>query len=104
MEQQQQLIYQVIRNVDTLAESLQALSKALKEAMGSEEKPAEPQTTAKVPSLEEVRGKLAELSMAGKTLQVKELIQSYGASRLSDIKPDDYAGIIEKAEVIAHAK
>ena len=104
MEQQQQLIYQVIRNVDTLAESLQALSKSLKEAMGSEEKPAEPQTTAKVPSLEEVRGKLAELSMAGKTLQVKELIQSYGASRLSDIKPSDYTGIIEKAEVIANAK
>ena len=55
-------------------------------------------------TLEEVRGKLAELSQSGKTAAVLELIQKHGGSRLSDVEPSQYAAILKEAEVLANAK
>lgn len=55
-------------------------------------------------SLEEVRGKLAEISQTGKTAAVRELIQKHGGSRLSDVEPSQYAAILKEAEVLANAK
>lgn len=48
-------------------------------------------------TLETVRIKLAELSQAGKRPQVKELITSFGAKRLSDIPANKYAELLQKA-------
>lgn len=44
-------------------------------------------------TLEEVRMALAEKSRDGFTAQVKALLTDYGANRLSDVDPSDYAGI-----------
>lgn len=52
-------------------------------------------------SLEQVREKLAALAKAGKQEQVKELITSYGASKLTEIPAEKYAELLEKAEAIA---
>ncbi|WP_017726742.1 hypothetical protein [Halalkalibacterium ligniniphilum] len=59
------------------------------------EAPAEKDKTI---SLEEVREKLAQLSVAGKQKEVKELIQSFGAKKLGDVSSSDYAALLKKAE------
>lgn len=51
-----------------------------------------------LPKLEDVRAKLAALSQAGKQVQVKELITSFGAKKLSDIPAEKYPELLEEAE------
>lgn len=48
-------------------------------------------------TLEEVRAKLTELTRAGKTAQVKAIIQEAGASKLTEIAEEKYAEVMEKA-------
>ena len=52
--------------------------------------------------LEDVRMVLAEKSRQGHTEEVRALIARYGADRLSDIKPADFASLIAEAEVIGN--
>ena len=56
------------------------------------EKPEEAQ-----PTLEEVRKVLAELSRDGHTDEVRALINAYGAKRLYEVDPKDYASILWEA-------
>ena len=65
--------------------------------------PAEPvaASPSKAITLEEVRGKLAALSQAGKTAQVKELIVKFGAGKLTDIAADKYSDVLLAAEALA---
>lgn len=51
-------------------------------------------------ALEEVRAKLAALSQAGKTAEVKALIGTFGAGKLTDIATDKYAEVLVAAEAI----
>ena len=51
-------------------------------------------------TLEEVRAKLAALSQAGKTAEVKALIGTFGAGKLTDIAADKYAEVLVAAEAI----
>jgi len=46
----------------------------------------------------QVREKLASLSRAGKQAQVKALIEKFGATKLSEIKEEDYAALMQEAE------
>lgn len=48
-------------------------------------------------TLEEVRAKLAALSQAGKQTAVKELITALGATKLTDIKAEQYPELLAKA-------
>ena len=52
---------------------------------------------AKLPTLEDVRSKLAALSQDGKQLQVKELITGFGAKKLSDIPAEKYPDLLVEA-------
>ncbi len=54
----------------------------------------------KVLKLEDVRAVLADKSRSGKTVEVKALITSFGAEKLSDIDPNSYAELMKKAEVL----
>ena len=54
----------------------------------------------KVLTLEDVRGVLADKSRNGKTAEVKALITSFGADKLSSVKASDYAELMKKAEVL----
>ena len=49
-------------------------------------------------SLVEVRTALSTLSQAGKTVQVRELIQAAGAEKLSEVDPSKYSWLLEKAK------
>ena len=51
-------------------------------------------------TFEQVRAALAKKSQMGYTSAVKNLVESYGVEKLSDIKPENYAEILEQAERI----
>ncbi len=51
----------------------------------------------------EVRGIMAGLSGQGKKAEAKALLQKYGATRLSELKEEDYTALVEEAQVIANA-
>jgi hypothetical protein len=46
----------------------------------------------------ELRSRLAEISRAGHTAEIKELITKHGAEKLSDVKETDYAALLAEAE------
>lgn len=47
---------------------------------------------------EQVRKAFSKLSKAGKREEAKELVSKYGASRVPEIKEEDYAAILKEAE------
>lgn len=54
----------------------------------------------KLPTIADVRRVLAEKAREGHTTEVKELLVKYGADKLSDINPKNYALLLADAEVI----
>ena len=65
--------------------------KDVKPAAKQEEKPL---------TLEEVRAVLAEKSRSGHTEEVRGLLAKYGADKLSEIDPAEYATMLAEAEVL----
>jgi len=49
-------------------------------------------------TLEDVRAKLSAFSQAGKKEDVAALIATFGAAKLTEVKPEDYAALLAKAE------
>lgn len=117
------LLLDVIEDLRSLADSLQAVADAVSNNDVAEEmtttkklegngKPkaaakktatkktvkAEPE--AKPLTLEEVRAVLAKKSRAGHTAEVKELLNKHGADKLSEINPSEYAALLADAEVL----
>lgn len=60
-------------------------------------KPAEPIIT-----LESVRAVLAEKSRSGFTAEIKSLLGKYGASKLSEIDPDNYHDLLGEVKVLGN--
>jgi hypothetical protein len=58
----------------------------------------EPPTQTTSLTLEEVRAKLSALSQAGKKDDIAALIATFGAAKLTEVKPEDYAALLTKAE------
>ena len=54
-------------------------------------------------TLEHVRAVLADKSRAGHTAAVRDLLQKYGASKLSQVDPKHYEALLKDAEVIGNA-
>ena len=90
-----------------------AKAKMEETALNNEAEPVETETTemhetepvpeeAEKPKVtfEQVRAALAKKSQMGYTSAVKNLVENYGVERLSDIKPENYAEILEQAEMI----
>ena len=99
------LLLQVTEDVQSLADSLRELVEAMRsgepeqvESVKSQPKkePVEPEV--KQPALEEVRGLLSRKSQEGKSSEVKALIEKFGASRLSEIQPENYLALMAEAE------
>ena len=59
-----------------------------------------PDEKTEAPTIEEVRAVLAKLSVAGHSAAVKSLIAKFGANKLSDIAPEQYAALLKEAERI----
>jgi len=121
------LLLDVIGDLRSLADSLQAVADAVAEndAAGEMTTAKEPEragrggraaakNTAKKDAkasakkepeekpltLEEVRAVLAEKSRAGHTAEVKGLLAKHGADKLSEIDPAEYAALLAEAEVL----
>lgn len=87
----------IIEAINDTAKALVNLAKVLAE---SKEQPKEKQSTnekSKV-TIEQVRAVLAEKSQEGLTDKVKALLESFGANKLSDVKEENYAALLEKAK------
>ena len=52
--------------------------------------------------LEDVRAVLAEKSRSGHTAEVRDLLQKYGAAKLSAVDPANYEALMKDAEVIGN--
>ena len=105
------LLLQVTDDVQALADSLRELVEAMQSGepepiVAPEPKQSqvvEPKKTEeeiKQPTLEQVRGLLAQKSQEGKSAEVKALIEKFGASRLSEIQPESYLDLMAEAEVL----
>lgn len=101
------LLLDVVSDLRSLAESVDAVAKAIEQsetvAEGSK-KPAESKKENTEPqiTLEQVRAVLAEKSNEGYTAQVRELLKKYGADRLSAINQSEYAALLADAEVLGN--
>ena len=83
------------------AEILKEIAKNLVGLAESLEKLAESESPPPNVTLEEVRSVLASLSAEGKTAQVRDLIEKYGATKLSEVDPVHYAGLMEDAKNVS---
>ena len=99
------LLLDVVEDIRSLADSLQALCNA---AVQSEPDTGQTQSdVSETPaptdiSLEQVRIVLADKSRNGLTAEVRELIRRYGADKLSEIKPEHFAAVLKEAEVLGN--
>lgn len=116
------MLLDVIEDVRSLGDSLQALADAMAgdepkeepkkktrtkaepkpKAQEQEPAPAEVEPEKKPLTLEEVRMVLAEKSRAGYTAEVRSLITQHGADRLSDVDPAEYEALLSEAEVLGN--
>ena len=87
----------------SIAETLTALFSAggdEHEEQPIPEKQPEPAKPEKIYSFTDVRGILADKSRQGHTVAVKELLRKYGAEKLSDLAPENYAAIVADVEAL----
>ena len=121
------LLLDVIGDLRSLADSLQAVADAVadngaaeagrtdtkepekagkagkaaaKNTAKKDTKAAKQEPEEKPLTLEEVRAVLAEKSRAGHTEEVRELLNKHGADKLSEIDPAEYAALLAEAEVL----
>lgn len=86
---------EVVNDLRSLANSIEDLVKAVET---NETETVE--TKVELPTLEEVRHRLALLSQSGKQPEVKALITKYGARKLSEIPKGKYPDLLRDAEEI----
>ena len=100
------LLLDVVEDMRSLADSIQAVAEALAgnepepEAAPAAEKPAPPKPA--IP-LETLRARLGEISRAGYTAAVHDLIQKHGATHLSKVAPEEYETLLKEAEALFNA-
>ena len=90
-----QLLAKVVSDLETLTGSIKELQTAMADGQEAPAEPEKPKVT-----LEQVRGILADKSRAGFTEEVRGIIESFGANRLSEIDAKDYEAVLAKAEVL----
>lgn len=107
MSQTNQQLHNIITNLHALADSLQVLANT----MASKEQEAPTSAVSTSPTkqqkpaltLVDVRMVLGEKANAGFSKEVRELLQQYGASKLSAVSPEQYPALLKDAEAIGHA-
>ena len=77
---------------------------ALADLMEGEQSTTPPEDeTDPLPKLEDVRAVLADISRAGKTAEMRELLTKFGAAKLSEVKASDYPALLTAAREIQNA-
>ena len=98
------LLLDVVEDMRSLADSLQSIADSIQgntsapdEASAQPVDSTPPKHTAPQITIDQVRTMLAEKSGEGKTQAVKALLYKYDAGKLSRVKPEDYAALMEEA-------
>lgn len=101
------LLLDVVSDMRSLADSIQAVCDAMEENQPAEIKSSNTrnvESTANVTepaiTIEDVRAVLKTL----KTETAKAIITKFGYAKLTEVNPSDYAALITEAEVLADAK
>ena len=92
------LLLDVVEDMLSLAYSLQSVADSIQgNTAAPEEVPTQPVDNTPQITIDQVRTLLAEKSGEGKTQAVKALLYKYDAGKLSGVKPEDYAALMEEA-------
>ncbi len=51
-------------------------------------------------TLEGIRALMAQKTQEGKSKEIRELLQKYGAAKLSAVEPEDYPALMQEAQVL----
>lgn len=102
------LLKQIVDDLKNLSYSLDELYQAMKHSSEQEDIeikhsiPRESDNNTVTVTLEQVRAVLADKSRLGFTKDIKHLITEFGATKLSEVKPQDYATLLKKAEELGN--
>ena len=88
---------EIKEDAENLASSIGVLLTALEsdEELPKEEKIKQEE---KIYEIEDVRKILADKSRLGHTAKIRELLEKYGAKKLSEIEPSNYKGLVADVE------
>ena len=88
---------EIKEDAENLASSIGVLLTALEsdEELPKEEKVKQEEKTYEI---EDVRKILADKSRLGHTAKIRELLEKYGAKKLSDIEPSNYKDLVADVE------
>ena len=101
-------LLRIAEGFSIVAEGLRGLAKAEGGAKGKAvktQKQAQQESVAEVQqespaTLEGIRALMAQKTQEGKSKEIKELLQKYGAAKLSAVKPEDYPALMQEAQVL----
>lgn len=95
-------LYSLVVELRRFAEQTNVLAEAIADAAYIVEDEAIESAAVVQPTvtLEEVRAVLADKGMKGHNDKVRSLLEKYGAKRLSDVHPMNYAALLKEAEAI----
>ena len=91
-----------LRELRDIASSINDIANWLTDAFGNTDSAEAAPTPEKTYSLEEVRAILAEKSRDGFTAQIRDLLQKYGATKLSEVNPARYRDLVADVEVLGN--
>ena len=103
-------LLKIAEGFSIVAEGLRGLAKA--EGGGKTAEKAQKQDAAKAQpekaeaqqenpaTLEGIRALMAQKTQEGKSKEIRELLQKYGAAKLSAVKPEDYPALMQEAQVL----
>lgn len=91
------LLMEIKEDAENLASSICVLLTALEsdEELPKEEKVKQEEKTYEI---EDVRKILADKSRLGHTAKIRELLEKYGAKKLSEIEPSNYKDLVTDVE------
>ena len=101
-------LLRIAEGFSIVAEGLRGLAKAeggTKEKAVKAQKAEKQESVAEVQqespaTLEGIRTLMAQKTQEGKSKEIKELLQKYGAAKLSAVKPEDYPALMQEAQVL----
>ena len=67
---------------------------------GKEDKKAADVKKEKAVAIEDVRAVMAQKTQEGKSQEIKDLLQKYGAVKLSGVNPEHYPALLKEAKVL----
>ncbi len=97
-------LLKIAEGFSIVAEGLRSLAKAeggTKDKTVKEQKQDAPKAQPEQPAtLEGVRAVMAQKTQEGKSKEVKELLQKFGAAKLSAVKEEDYPALLQEAQAL----